>query len=105
MGVGAASSAVSQSGTNHIKGSVSSLLQPQEWNDQNVAGGTSTIGSTYELDLSAGGPFVRDRLWYFGTYRRYNQTTGVSRTPAQIATLRALVAGFEPFNNEIQGNF
>src|SRR5262245_22071852 len=105
MGFGAAISAVAQSGTNRTKGSVSALMQPQEWNDRNVAGGTSTIGSTYETDLSAGGPFVRDRLWYFGTYRRYNQTIGVSRTPAQIATLQALVPGFEAFSNAIQGNF
>jgi len=105
MGFGAVISAVTQSGTNRIKGSASAVMQPKGWNDQNVPGGTSTIGSLYEADLSAGGPFVFDRLWYFGTYRRLHQTTGVSRTPAQIATLQAIVPGFEPFDNVITGNF
>jgi hypothetical protein len=105
MGFGAAISAVTQSGTNTTKGSLSLLGQPQSWNGQNVSGGTSTTSSIYETDGSLGGPLMRNRLWYFGTYRRYQQSTGVSRTPAQIATLQALVPGFQPFNNEINGNF
>src|SRR5262249_12277484 len=105
MGFGAVISAVTQSGTKQNRGSVSQLLQPQGWNGENVAGGTSTIGSTHETDVSAGGPLVRDRAWYFGAYRYYSQSNGISRTPAQISTLRALIPGFEPFNNEISGNF
>jgi hypothetical protein len=105
MGYGAIISAVTQSGTNRFKGSATVLAQPRRWNDANVAGGTSTTSSTYEADLSAGGPVVRDRLWYFGTYRRLLQTTGVSRTPAQIATLQALVPAFAPFDTTIDGNF
>src|SRR6266566_7101203 len=105
MGFGVAINAVTQSGTNRLRGSASELLQPRGWNGQNVPGGTSTIGSTYETDLSVGGPVVRDRLWYFGAYRNYRQTTGISRTPAQIATLQALVPEFQPFNNLTSGNF
>jgi hypothetical protein len=105
MGFGVVINAVTQAGTNRTKGSVSQLLQPQGWNDQNVSGGTSTTSSIYQTDISLGGPIVRDRLWYFGTYRRYQQTTGVSRTPAQIATLRALQPSFESFDNVIDGNF
>jgi len=105
MGYGAAISAVTRSGTNQIKGSVSQLFQPKRWNDQNVPGGSSTTSRTYETDLSIAGPIAPDRLWYFGTYRRYSQSTGISRTPAQITTLRALAPGFEPFDNVIGGNF
>jgi len=105
MGFGVAINAVTKSGTNRPRGSASELLQPRGWNGQNVPGGTSTIGSTYETDLAVGGPVVRDRLWYFGTYRNYRQTTGISRTPAQIATLQALVPEFQPFDNLTIGNF
>jgi len=105
MGYGAAISAVTQSGTNQIKGSASVLLQPKPWNDQNVPGGSSTTSRTSETDLSLGGPVALDHLWYFGAYRRYFQSTGISRTSAQIATLQALSPGFEPFDNEIGGNF
>jgi carboxypeptidase family protein len=105
MGYGVAINAVTQSGTNRLKGSASQLFQPRGWNDQNVPGGTSTIGSTYETDLAVGGPIVRDRFWYFGTFRNYHQATGVSRTAAQVATLQALVPGFKPFDNVSGGNF
>jgi len=105
MGYGATISAVTRSGTNQIKGSVSELVQPKQWNGQNVPGGSSTTSRTYETDLSIGGPIAPDRLWFFGTYRRYSQSTGISRTAAQIATLQALAPGFEPFDNAIGGNF
>jgi hypothetical protein len=105
MGYGATISALTQSGTNRIKGSVSELLEPKQWNDQNVPGGSSTTSRTYETDLSIGGAIVPDHLWYFGAYRRYSQSTGISRTAPQIATLQALDPGFEPFDNEIGGNF
>ena len=105
MGYGAIISAVTQSGTNRLRGSASILAQPRRWNDANIPGGTSTTSSTYESDFATGGPIVRDRLWYFGTYRHYAQKTGVSRTPAQIATLQALVPGFQPFDSAIDGHF
>ena len=105
MGYGAAISAVARSGTNQVHGSVSQLLQPKQWNDQNVPGGSSTTSRTDQTDMSLGGPVALDHLWYFGAYRRYSQSTGISRTSAQIATLQALSQGFGPFDNAIGGNF
>jgi hypothetical protein len=36
------------------------------------------IKSSYDASVSFGGPIKRDRLWFFGTYRSYSTTTGVS---------------------------
>ena len=36
------------------------------------------IESSYDASGSLGGPIKRDRLWFFGTYRSYSTTTGVS---------------------------
>jgi carboxypeptidase family protein len=36
------------------------------------------IKSSYDASGSLGGPLKRDRLWFFGTYRSYSTTTGVS---------------------------
>src|SRR5882672_1754252 len=35
------------------------------------------IKSSYDASGSLGGPIVRDRLWFFGSYRKYTTTTGV----------------------------
>src|SRR5262245_14905304 len=36
------------------------------------------IKSSYDASASYGGPIQKDRLWFFGTYRGYETTTGVS---------------------------
>ena len=36
------------------------------------------IKSSYDASGSIGGPIQRDRLWFYGTYRSYQTTTGVS---------------------------
>jgi len=36
------------------------------------------IKSSYDASGSLGGPIKRDRLWFFGSYRSYSTTTGVS---------------------------
>ena len=36
------------------------------------------IKSSYDASGSLGGPIKKDRLWFFGSYRQYSTTTGVS---------------------------
>src|SRR5262249_38695487 len=36
------------------------------------------IKSAYDASGSIGGPIKQDRLWFFGTYRSYSTTSGVS---------------------------
>ena len=44
---------------------------------QNITRGPG-IKSSYDASGSLGGPIMRDRLWFFGSYRSYKTTTGVS---------------------------
>ncbi len=96
---------VTASGTNTVKGAGTLFLQPEAWNDSNQPGGTSANAEQTQLDLSLGGPIVKDRLWAFGSYRRSQMTTGVSRTEAQVANLRALLGAFDPIDATREANF
>src|SRR6266516_3570196 len=44
---------------------------------QNITRGPG-IKSAYDASGSVGGPIMRDRLWFFGSYRSYRTTSGVS---------------------------
>ncbi len=47
-----------------------------------------------------GGPIVRDKAFFFGSYQYSKQITGLSRTADNMATLTALKPDFKPFDNE-----
>jgi hypothetical protein len=105
LGSGGVINVVTASGTNRVKGAGTLFVQPRQWNDSNQPGGTSTSLEQRQIDLSLGGPIVRDHAWAFGSYRRTDITTGVSRTAAQLAVLEALISGFEPIDARNEANF
>ncbi|MBI2220403.1 MAG: TonB-dependent receptor [Acidobacteria bacterium] len=105
LGNGGVINIATASGTNQPKGAAGLFYQPRRWNDSNQPGGTSTAIEQTQVDLSFGGPIVKDRVWGFGSYRRTDITTGVSRTPAQLAVMRALVSGYEPIDRTNDANF
>ena len=88
------------SGTNQVKGSVGAVYTAIAWNDNNTPGGTPVVSRTVQPDLALGGPLLRSRAWFFGTFRYTNRLTGISRSSALLDNLEALVPGFDPFNNE-----
>jgi hypothetical protein len=104
LGVGGVINIASASGTNRVKGAASLFVQPRRWNDSNTPGGTSSTVDQTLVDLSLGAPVAKDRLWAFASYRRSDITTGVSRTAAQLAVLRALVNGYQPFDSANKAN-
>ena len=104
LGLGGVINIASASGTNQVKGAAGIFIQPRKWNDSNTPGGTSSTVDQTQVDLSLGGPIVKDRLWAFGSYRRSDITTGVSRTATQLAALRALVDSYRPFDNVNKAN-
>lgn len=105
LGSGGVINVVTASGTNTPRGAGTVFLQPRGWNDSNLPGGTSTSVEQTQLDLSLGVPIVKDRLWGFGSYRRSQVTTGVSRTEVQLGHLRALLGTFEPIDSRREANF
>ena len=76
---GLLSSVVTKSGSNNFTGSVNYYTQ----NDDLVADNEHQAGatfSTYDSALTIGGPIVRDKAWFFGSYRILNTETDVVTT-------------------------
>ena len=105
LGSGGVINIATASGTNRPRGAATAYVQPRRWNDSNQPGGTSTAVDQTQIDLSLGGPVLRDRVWGFGSFRHVDTSTGVSRSAAQLAVLRALVSGFEPIDNTNKARF
>ncbi len=95
---------VTPSGGNTFKGSAAYSYQPLAWNSDNTKGGAAPGGlPTYQAvnqtDLTLGGPIVKNKLWFFGTYRYADLINGISRTDDDLTRLRAFNSNFTPFDN------
>ncbi|PYR20647.1 MAG: hypothetical protein DMF98_23305 [Acidobacteria bacterium] len=95
---------VTPSGGNRLKGSLSYTFQPLDWNSDNTNGGVAPGGlPTYQAvnqsDVSLGGPIMRDKIWFFGTYRYADLINGISRNEDDLARLIAFRKDFVPFDN------
>ena len=91
-------------GGNKLKGSAVYSYQPLSWNSDNTRGGVAPGGvPTYQAvnqwDVSLGGPIVRNKLWFFGSYRYADLINGISRNEEDLARLRAFRRDFQPFDN------
>ena len=96
-------------GGNRFSGAVTYTFQPLDWNADNtgtvggsgggrVPGGSPTINGTKQWDLTLGGPIVRDKVWFFGTYRYSDHINGISRTAEAIERILAFRPDFVPFD-------
>ena len=81
------------------------MFQSEDWNGNNAPGGTSSGFEIVQPDASLGGPVLKDKAWFFGAYRYTNNSLEVSRTPTQLANLRALVPGFEPLTMDTEASY
>ena len=94
---------VTPRGGNKFKGSAGITFQPLDWSTDNtskgVGGGVPTFQEVKQFDFSIGGPLKKDRVWFFASGRAAWLVNGISRTDENIANLKALKPGFEPFNN------
>jgi hypothetical protein len=105
LGLGGIVNIATASGTNRLTGTATLFVQPRQWNDSNNPGGTSSTVDQTQLDLSAGAPVVKDRLWAYLSYRYSDISTGISRSPEQLDALRNLVPGFVPLDTRIAPHF
>jgi hypothetical protein len=84
LGRGGFLNIVTKSGGNEMHGSGAMFFQPRRWNGNNIPGGRSLDQEFYQPDASIGGPILRDRTWYFASYRRVYTDEGVPRTAAVL---------------------
>ncbi len=104
MSTGVVMNVVTPRGQNQLKGSFSYSYQPLSWNGDNTKGGAApgglpTFQEVNQCDVSLGGKIIKDRVWFFGTYRYADLKNGISRTDQDLAYLRAFNPDFEPFDN------
>jgi hypothetical protein len=105
LGLGVVASVVTHSGTNQLRGTGALTYQGLHWNATNVVGGTTAATSLMQPDVSVGGPVIRDRTWFFGSYQYLDSDRGISRTSQQIANLTKAKSDFRPFDNQTNGSF
>ncbi len=100
LGQGGYINIITKSGGDKFHGSASFFSQPRSFNGNNVPGGASLDQGLHQPDLSLGGPLIKDKTWFFASYRRVFLNQGVPRTPAvlQIFTDN----GFERPNYDLQ---
>jgi Carboxypeptidase regulatory-like domain len=74
---GLLSTVVTKSGTNTYHGTVNYFFQNDGLVSANKNAPDETF-SRYDTALTLGGPIVQDKAWFFGSYRRLNQTNDVT---------------------------
>ena len=90
---GAVFNVITKSGGNELSGQVNGYLRDEglqsdnvtaELRDQGVTRGTQLTRAT-DWGGSLGGPFIRDRLWYFLNYQRIDESRTVINYPPVVA--------------------
>ncbi len=104
LSTGVVMNIVTPRGQNEFKGSVSYSFQPLDWNSDNTSGGAQpgglpTFQKVNQWDASIGGRIIRDKIWFFATYRYADLINGISRTPEDLLYLTTFHPDFVPFDN------
>lgn len=68
--VGQFMSVVTKSGGNDLSGSVAFAFIPQRFNGSNVTGVAPDQRTSFQPDITLGGPIKRNKMWFFMAYRR-----------------------------------
>jgi Carboxypeptidase regulatory-like domain len=79
--VGQFMNVVTKSGGNDLHGSFAFFAIPKRFNDSNVEGIAPNNRRDIQPDMTLGGPVLRDRIWFFGSYRRIQQDQTVNNAP------------------------
>lgn len=100
LGQGGYINIVTKSGGSEFHGAASFFSQPRSFNDNNVPGGAPLDQELHQPDLALGGPLIKDKTWFFVSYRRTFINQGVPRTPEVLQVFTD--NGFERPNYDLQ---
>jgi hypothetical protein len=79
---------IPKEGGNRFSGSSTVSIRPGAWQGDNFTerlqsaglGATNTTEYIFDFTASEGGPIVRDKVWFFGSFREYRTNNGVANT-------------------------
>jgi hypothetical protein len=84
MAGGAAATVITKSGTNEIRGSVFEFHNRDEFNANSLFNNANSIEkdprSRHTFGGTVGGPIVRNKLFYFGSWERFHDRRGSTQT-------------------------
>ena len=82
---------VTKSGTNAVHGNLYGYVRDDQFNASNALSGTTLPMSQSQYGASVGGPFVRNRTFYFANVeqRRLDQSGLVTVAPADVSAINA----------------
>ena len=126
MGTGLAINVITKSGGNTFRGTAGFAYQPLKWNGDNTGattrfdmpaelkavtgkdyfeskGGTPAQNGLKQFDGSFGGPFKRDKVWFFGSLRYSKVEVPIARTSKNVGDIKGFFPSAELFNNLIEG--
>lgn len=72
---------VTKSGSNALHGSAALFVIPNAFNSSNVTGIAANERKDLQPDLTLGGPIQRDKIWFFGAYRRVQEDQTLNNAP------------------------
>jgi len=100
LGQGGYINIIAKSGGNKFHGSASFFSQPRSFNGNNVPGGAPLDQELHQPDFGLGGPLIKDKTWFFASYRRTILNQGVARAPEVLQAFTD--NGFERPNYDLQ---
>jgi len=100
LGQGGYINIITKSGGNKAHGAASFFSQPRSFNGNNVPGGAPLDQELHQPDLALGGPLIKDKTWFFASYRRVFFNQGIARAPAVLQTFTE--NGFERPSHDLQ---
>ena len=72
---------VTKSGSNALHGSAALFVIPDAFNSSNVTGVAANQRKDIQPDLTLGGPVMKDKVWFFGAYRRVQEDQTLNNAP------------------------
>jgi len=100
LGQGGYINIITKSGGAKFHGAASFFSQPRSFNGNNVPGGVPLDQELYQPDLALGGPLIKDKTWFFASYRGTFLNQGAPRTPEVLKVFTD--NGFERPNHDLQ---
>lgn len=81
LGIAGFMNVVSKSGGNDLHGSASFFAVPQSFNSSNVKGVPPNQRKDFQPDFTLGGPIAKDRLWFFGAFKKTFEDQTINNAP------------------------